>query len=151
MSLDSWAPHRLSHLSDQLVTRNGVWFMGLASLAFLIYSHGDVRLLVVMYSINVFLTFTLSQLGMCRHWWEVRRSESDVDAQALVNGFGLLLTGLILCVTVTTKFAEGGWVTLASLSPSFCSAKSCARTMIEYKARSRVSTTPCSHLRSNRT
>ena len=73
MSLDSWAPHRLSHLSDQLVTRNGVWFMGIASLAFLIYSHGAVKLLVVMYSINVFLTFTLSQLGMCRHWWEVRR------------------------------------------------------------------------------
>ena len=74
MSLDSWAPHRLSHLSDQLVTRNGVWFMGLASLAFLFYSHGNVKLLVVMYSINVFLTFTLSQLGMCRHWWEMRKS-----------------------------------------------------------------------------
>ena len=59
MSLDSWTPHRLSHLSDQLVTRNGIWFMGLASLGFLVYTHGDVRLLVVMYSINVFLTFTL--------------------------------------------------------------------------------------------
>jgi hypothetical protein len=63
MSLDSWAPHRLSHLSDQLVTRNGVWFMGIAALGFLVYSHGEVKLLVIMYSINVFLTFTLSQLG----------------------------------------------------------------------------------------
>ena len=112
MSLDSWVPHRLSHLSDQLVTRNGVWFMGLASLAFLLYSHGDVRLLVVMYSINVFLTFTLSQLGMCRHWWEVRRSEQRWSHRLGINGFGLLLTGIILLVTTTTKFAEGGWVTL---------------------------------------
>jgi amino acid transporter len=112
MSLDSWTPHRLSHLSDQLVTRNGIWFMGLSSLAFLIYSHGEVRLLVVMYSINVFLTFTLSQLGMCRHWWQVRRSEASWLRKLSVNGVGLVLTGIILLVTITTKFAEGGWVTL---------------------------------------
>jgi amino acid transporter len=113
MSLDSWAPHRLSHLSDQLVTRNGVWFMGLSSLAFLIYSRGEVRLLVVMYSINVFLTFTLSQLGMCQHWWAVRRSDPTWTRKLGINGFGLMLTSIILFVTVTTKFAEGGWVTLA--------------------------------------
>jgi hypothetical protein len=112
MSLDSWVPHRLAHLSDQLVTRNGVWFMGLASLAFLLYSHGEVKLLVVMYSINVFLTFTLSQLGMCRHWWEVHATEPAWKRKLFVNGLGLLLTGIILVVTVTTKFAEGGWVTL---------------------------------------
>jgi amino acid transporter len=112
MSLDSWAPHRLSHLSDRLVTRNGVWFMGLASLAFLLYSQGNVKLLVVMYSINVFLTFTLSQLGMCRHWLSLRRSPSRWGHGLFINGFGLLLTGTILCVTVITKFAEGGWVTI---------------------------------------
>ena len=113
MSLDSWTPHRLSHLSDRLITRNGVWFMGLASLAFLFYTHGDVKLLVVMYSINVFLTFTLSQLGMCRHWWEARRSEPRWRRNLSVNGLGLLFTSLILVVTVTTKFTEGGWVTLS--------------------------------------
>lgn len=112
MSLDSWTPHRLSHLSDQLVTRNGIWFMGLSSLAFLFYTHGDVRLLVVMYSINVFLTFSLSQLGMCRHWWEVRASERSWLRKFCINGIGLSLTGVILVVTTTTKFAEGGWVTL---------------------------------------
>ena len=112
MSLDSWVPHRLAHLSDQLVTRNGVWFMGLSSLGFLIYSQGEVKLLVVMYSINVFLTFTLSQLGMCRHWWEVRGTEPAWKRKLFVNGFGLSLTGIILIVTVTTKFAEGGWVTI---------------------------------------
>jgi amino acid transporter len=112
MSLDSWAPHRLSHLSDQLVTRNGVWFMGLTSFAFLIYSHGNVKLLVVMYSINVFLVFTLSQMGMCRHWWEVRKSQTPWRLRLFIAGLGLFLTGTILFVTIATKFAEGGWVTI---------------------------------------
>ena len=86
--------------------------MGLASLAFLLYTGGDVRLLVVMYSINVFLTFSLSQLGMCRHWWEVRKNETRWLRKLLVNGLGLSFTGIILVVTVVIKFAEGGWVTL---------------------------------------
>jgi Amino acid permease len=112
MALDSWAPHRFSLLSDRLVTRDGIWFMGLTSLGFLLYTRGRVSLLVVMYSINVFLTFTLSQLGMCRHWWEVRIIEAGWLRKFWVNGLGLLLTGTILIVTVTIKFGEGGWVTL---------------------------------------
>jgi hypothetical protein len=112
MALDSWAPHRFSLLSDRLVTRDGIWFMGLTSLGFLLYTHGNVSLLVVMYSINVFLTFTLSQLGMCRHWWEVRNTEAIWLRKFFINGLGLLLTGTILIITVTIKFAEGGWVTL---------------------------------------
>lgn len=112
MALDSWAPHRFSLLSDHLVTRDGIWFMGLASLSFLLYSRGDVKLLVIMYSINVFLTFTLSQLGMCKHWWEVRKTQSVWRRKLCVNGVGLLLTSTILIITLTIKFAEGGWVTL---------------------------------------
>ena len=112
MALDSWAPHRFSLLSDHLVTRDGIWFMGLASLGFLLYTRGAVKLLVVMYSINVFLTFTLSQLGMCRHWWAVRNAERDWRRKLSVNGIGVLLTGTILTVTVSIKFAEGGWLTL---------------------------------------
>lgn len=112
MAIDSWAPHRFSHLSDALVTRYGIWFMGLSSLGFLLYTRGQVRLLVVMYSINVFLTFTLSQLGMCRHWWEVRIESGPWGGKLAINGLGLLLTMTILAVTVVIKFAEGGWVTV---------------------------------------
>ena len=112
MAIDSWVPHRFSHLSDKLVTQYGVWFMGLASLAFLAYTGGDVRLLVVMYSINVFLTFTLSQLGMCRHWWTLRKEHGFWLRKLLLNGLGLTLTATILLVTVIIKFAEGGWVTV---------------------------------------
>ncbi|HEY3303785.1 MAG TPA: APC family permease [Candidatus Binatia bacterium] len=112
MAIDSWVPHRFSHLSDNLVTQYGIWFMGAASLIFLLYTGGDVRLLVVMYSINVFLTFSLSQLGMCRHWWGVRKSEKRWARYLLVNGLGLSFTGIILAVTIIIKFGEGGWVTL---------------------------------------
>jgi hypothetical protein len=112
MAVDSWVPHRFSHLSDHLVTRYGIWFMGLASLTFLAYTAGDVRLLVVMYAINVFVTFSLSQLGMCRHWWEVRKNEKGWLRKLFVNGLGLSFTATILIVTVFLKFAEGGWVTL---------------------------------------
>ena len=112
MATDSWVPHRFSHLSDNLVTRYGIWFMGLASLAFLLYTNGDVRLLVVMYAINVFLTFSISQLGMCRHWWKVRHTEKLWLQRLFVNGLGLSFTGTILIVTVTLKFAEGGWITV---------------------------------------
>jgi amino acid transporter len=112
MATDSWVPHRFSHLSDHLVTRYGVWFMGLASLAFLLYTGGNVRLLVVMYAINVFLTFSISQLGMCRHWWSVRHTEKLWLRRLSVNGLGLSFTGTILTVTVILKFAEGGWITV---------------------------------------
>src|SRR5262249_37481398 len=70
MAVDSWVPHRFYQLSDRLVTKNGTLMMGAAALGILFYTEGDVARLVVLYSINVFLTFTLSQLGMCKHWWQ---------------------------------------------------------------------------------
>ncbi|MGH7963112.1 MAG: amino acid transporter, partial [Candidatus Binatia bacterium] len=83
-----------------------------AALAVLFYTHGDVHLLVVLYSINVFLTFSLSQLGMCRHWWEVREREPTWRKHLLINGSGLVLTSSILVATVILKFGSGGWITV---------------------------------------
>jgi amino acid transporter len=111
MAVDSWVPHRFYQLSDRLVTKNGTLLMGLAALGILFYTQGAVRLLVVLYSINVFLTFTLSQLGMCIHWWQVRKEEPRWQPRLAVNGLGLVLTSAILAVTLSLKFAEGGWVT----------------------------------------
>jgi amino acid transporter len=111
MAVDSWVPHRFYQLSDRLVTKNGTLMMGVAALGILFYTQGAVRLLVVLYSINVFLTFTLSQLGMCIHWWQVRQEEPRWRRRLAVNGLGLTLTSAILAVTLSLKFAEGGWVT----------------------------------------
>ena len=116
MAQDSWVPRRFSHLSDQLVIKNGIFLMGLATLAILFWSKGSVQLLVVLYSINVFLTFTLTQLGMCVHWWQERDETPKWKKKLAINGFGLMLTLSILVVTVVIKFREGGWVTLVITS-----------------------------------
>lgn len=113
MAIDSWVPHRFYQLSDRLVTKNGIMIMGSAALAVLLYTAGQVRLLVVLYSINVFLTFSLSQLGMCVHWWQERKSEPRWLRRFTVNGVGLALTSSILVFTTVLKFEQGGWITVA--------------------------------------
>ena len=73
MATDSWLPHRFSHLSDRLTLQNGVVLIAGAAMLTLLYTRGKTSALVLMYSINVFLTFSLSQLGMVRYWLENRR------------------------------------------------------------------------------
>jgi len=112
MAVDDWVPRRFKNLSERLVTQYGVLAMGLAAVAVLFYTRGDVRLLVVMYSINVFLTFTLSQSGMARLWWRVRHEDPTWIRRGAVNVIGAAVTLLILTITVALKFHEGGWITL---------------------------------------
>jgi hypothetical protein len=111
MALDSWVPHQFRYLSSRLVTQNGVLLMGAAAAAALLASGGRVDLLVVLYSINVFLTFSLSLLGLCRYWIR-NRSEAGWLRRLLLSLTGLLVTASILVVTVLEKFLEGGWVTI---------------------------------------
>ncbi len=113
MAVDSWMPHRFSELSNRLVTKNGVFLMGIAAAATLFYTRGDISTLVVMYSINVFLTFSLTELGMARHWIIDRDKEPRWKSQLAIHGTGLVMCLCILCVTLYEKFTEGGWVTSA--------------------------------------
>jgi hypothetical protein len=111
MATDSWAPHRFAQLSDRLVTNNGIWLMGLAALGALFYTRGSVSQLLVMYAINVFVTFSLTLLGMVRHWIQVRGERGWTKNLALVLcGFTLCVS--ILVITLYEKFGEGGWLTL---------------------------------------
>jgi amino acid transporter len=113
MAVDSWVPHRFSALSDRLTTQNGIVLMGATSLAALAYTRGRVGALIVMYSINVFLTFSLSMFGMLRHWVGERAAPLAQRARRiLLFGAGFVLCGTILVVTVMEKFAEGGWLTV---------------------------------------
>ena len=112
MAADQWLPKRFASLSDRLVNQRGVMMMGGAAIALMILSGGKVSLLVVLYSINVFITFTLSQTGMVRHWWLTRKTEKHWKKGMLVNGIGLILTSFILITVIIVKFGEGGWVTL---------------------------------------
>jgi hypothetical protein len=112
MATDRWLPRRFANLSTRLVTQDGVLAMGLAAGVLLVATRASVGLLVVLYAINVFITFTLSQLGMTVHWWQVRAKDPQWLRKLLINGVGCTFTGLILVVTVTLKFDEGGWVTV---------------------------------------
>jgi len=112
MAVDSWFPHRFAALSERLSMRNGVVLMSLTAAAALFYTHGDVQRLVVMYSINVFLTFSLSNLGMTRFWVQHRKEHPDWLRHLPVHVVGLGLCLTILVVTVFEKFAAGGWLTL---------------------------------------
>ncbi len=112
MAVDRWFPTRFSVLSDRLVTQNGILIMSGLSIALMILSRGSVRFLVVLYSINVFITFSLSQLGMVRHWWNYRKSVKGWIRKLSVNGTGLILTSFVLVSMIIFKFNEGGWITL---------------------------------------
>jgi amino acid transporter len=112
MAHDRWLPRRFSNLSGRLVTQDGVLAMGLAAAATLVGTRASVNALVVLYAINVFITFTLSQLGMTVHWWQARAQEPGWIRRLAINGIGCTFTALILVVTVTLKFYEGGWVTV---------------------------------------
>jgi amino acid transporter len=112
MAVDSWLPRRFSALSERLTMQNGVLLMGAASLAVLFYTHGSVSALVVMYSINVFLTFSLSQFGMAKFFFQNRHKDEKWARHIVIHLIGLILCVTILIVTVYEKFGEGGWVTL---------------------------------------
>jgi amino acid transporter len=122
MAVDSWMPHRFSQLSDRLVTKNGIYVMGLAATAALIYTRGDITTLVVMYSINVFLTFSLTELGMARHWIKDRAKEPRWKSQLAIHGTGLMMCVCILVITTLEKFSDGGWMTvvITSMTIALC-------------------------------
>jgi hypothetical protein len=112
MAIDSWFPHRFAALSVRLTMRNGILLMGMAAIALLFYTRGSVSTLVVMYSINVFVTFSLSQLGMSKFFIQRRMEDPQWVRHLSVHLTGLLLCVTILGVTIFEKFAEGGWITL---------------------------------------
>ena len=112
MALDRWFPTRFAMLSDRLVSQNGVLLVGITAGIIMLLSGGSVHLLVVLYSINVFITFTLSQLGMVRHWLQVKKTFKYWKRKIAINGLGLVLSAFILIAVVIIKFTEGGWITL---------------------------------------
>ena len=113
MALDSWVPHRFRSLSERLALQDGVILMGAAGAAALIYANGNITTLVTMYAINVFITFSLTQLGMCRFWVRHRADRPEWKRVLPTHVVGLILCVGILAIVIYEKFFEGAWVTLA--------------------------------------
>jgi amino acid transporter len=112
MANDSWVPHWFGSLSERLSSHNGILLIGVAALAALWANGGSTSLLIVLYSINVFVTFSLSMLGMCLHWYALRGKDPKWRARLALFAFGAILCLSILGVTVCFKFFEGAWKTV---------------------------------------
>ena len=113
MAIDGWMPNRFRHLSSRLVIQNGLFLFGLFALGILLWCRGKVSLLVVLYSINVFVTFSLSLFGLCVYWVSKRSQASPRWLLRLaLSFFGFLITSSILCITLYSKFQSGGWLTV---------------------------------------
>jgi len=111
MAADSWVPHKFRYLSTRLVTENGIVGMAIAAAVVLLWSRGSVTLLVVLYSISVFLTFAISLFGLCTYWWRHR------DKRHWLRRLALSATGFAVCATILAlltyeRFAEGGWAAI---------------------------------------
>ncbi len=125
MAIDGWVPNRFRHLSTRLVVNNGLILFALFAIGILIWCGGHVALLVVLYSINVFITFSLSLFGMCVYWAKNRSKVSQRWMLRLGFSFvAFLITSSILCITVVSKFESGGWLTVIITCAWFCSASS---------------------------
>ena len=116
MACDYWVPRHFRDLSARLVRQNGIIVMGVASLWILLWTHGDVSVLVVLYSINVFLTFSLSLFGLCIYWWRHRQKAPIWRRRLLLSAMGLAVTATVLVITLFEKFMAGGWLTVVVTS-----------------------------------
>ncbi|HEX9143143.1 MAG TPA: amino acid permease [Candidatus Binatia bacterium] len=116
MAHDSWLPHRFALLSDRLTILYGIVVVSGAAILTLLYTRGDISTLVLMYSINVFLTFSLSESGMIRYWILHRAKYPDWSRHIVIHIIGFILCFTILIVSIVEKFSEGGWITLVITS-----------------------------------
>jgi K+ transporter len=116
MVVDYWFPHRFASLSSRLTMQNGVLLMGGAAILLLLYSRGRITTLIVMYSINVFLTFSLSELGMSRFFIRHRHTDPNWKKHLPVHLTGLTICLTVLIITTLEKFSHGGWLTLVITS-----------------------------------
>ena len=112
MAIDKWAPHSFAHLSNKLVAQNGVLTMGVAASLLLLFTGGQVHSLVVLYSINVFLTFSLSITGLVRYNFTNRRGRPPIKwtIDTAISMVALLVAGSILITLFIAKFSQGAWV-----------------------------------------
>ena len=112
MALDSWVPHQFRYLSQRLVTQNGILVLGIAALGILIWTRGSVTVLVVLYSISVFLTFAISLYGLMAYWWKQRKTLDHWHRRLALSATGFIVCASIFSVLLVEKFTKGAWLAI---------------------------------------
>jgi amino acid transporter len=108
VSRDRYLPRQFMNQGDRLAFSNGIVVLSTCAGILLVLFGGDTHALIPLYMIGVFVSFTLSQFGMVVHWRKTR--EAGWRTSALINGFGAVVTAIVLCIVATTKAAEGAWI-----------------------------------------
>ncbi len=125
LAQDRYLPHQLHTRGDRLAFSNGIAFLALAAIAFVVAFGAEVTALIQLYIVGVFVSFTLSQIGMVRHWTRLLRTEDDPQERRrmirsrVVNTIGFIATGAVLIVVLVTKFLAGAWIAILAMGSLF--------------------------------
>jgi hypothetical protein len=110
---DRFLPRQFTNQGDRLAFSNGILILSVLAGGLLVTFGGDTHALIPLYMIGVFVSFTLSQAGMVIHWRQSR--EAGWRSSAFVNGFGAIVTGIVLIIVAITKTAEGAWLIIVMI------------------------------------
>ncbi len=108
LSRDRYAPRQFRTVGDRLVFSNGIVILALLAATLIVAFRAETHALIPLYAVGVFISFTLSQLGMVRHW--LASHESGWSWRLAINGTGALVTGAVTVVIAVTKFTHGAWI-----------------------------------------
>ena len=121
----SYLPRQLHTRGDRLAFSNGILFLSAAAVAAVMAFRAELTALIQLYIVGVFISFTLSQIGMVRHWTRLLRTETDplerrkMMRSRVVNTVGLLSTGTVLVIVLVTKFLAGAWIAIVAMGALF--------------------------------
>ncbi len=125
LAQDRYLPRQLHTRGDRLAFSNGILFLAFAAMAFVVAFRAEVTALIQLYIVGVFVSFTLSQIGMVRHWTRLLRTETDSAVRRgmmrtrVINTVGFLCTGTVLIIVVVTKFLAGAWIAILAMGSLF--------------------------------
>ncbi|WP_305782698.1 APC family permease [Symbioplanes lichenis] len=121
LAQDRYLPRQLHTRGDRLAFSNGILFLAVAAMVLIVAFDAEVTRLIQLYIVGVFVSFTLSQAGMIRHWNRLLRTQRDparrrqMIRSRAINTFGMALTGAVLIVVLITKFLLGAWIAIAAM------------------------------------
>ncbi len=125
LAQDRYLPRQLHTRGDRLAFSNGILFLAFAAIAFIVAFRAEVTALIQLYIVGVFVSFTLSQIGMVRHWTRLLRTETNpaerrrMTRSRVINTIGFICTGSVLIVVLITKFVAGAWIAIVAMSALF--------------------------------
>jgi amino acid transporter len=117
LAKDRFAPRQLSFRGDRLAFSNGILLLGAAAATLLVVFQAEVTRLIPLYILGVFISMTLSQSGMVRHWLRLR--EPGWKTSLALNGFGAIATAVVVVIVGLTKFTEGAWISVIAMLTMF--------------------------------